>query len=346
MTLEASPTTAAGEAASPWPHRWAVVLCCATFPLLWVGGLITTTDAGMAVPDWPNTYGYNMFAYPWQTWMFGPWDLFIEHGHRLLASLVGLLTIALLTVVCLREQRRWLVPLCVAALALVIFQGVLGGLRVVVNERLIAMAHGSTGPAFFALTCALVVLTSRSRQATKTEQTTNAVGHAGLAKLATLTAGLAYLQLVLGASLRHVGASVGPWSFATLVKFHLAMAAIVAIHTLLVAWKTRRTPAASPSTRWIGGLLVVVVTAQVTLGFATWLAKYGAPRWAADWLPATINPITAGGWSQTHTVTAHSAIGSLLLGLLVTIAVIAWRRVPRRKPAESTLTSQTLTTAT
>ena len=76
---------------SPWPHRWAVVLACATFPLVWVGGLVTTTDAGMAVPDWPNTYGYNLFLYPWQTWLAGPWDLFVEHGHRLLGAAVGLL---------------------------------------------------------------------------------------------------------------------------------------------------------------------------------------------------------------------------------------------------------------
>ena len=73
-------------ATSPWPHRAAVLLVCATFPLIWVGGLVTTTQAGMAVPDWPNTYGYNLFLYPWQTWLFGPWDLFIEHGHRLLAE--------------------------------------------------------------------------------------------------------------------------------------------------------------------------------------------------------------------------------------------------------------------
>jgi hypothetical protein len=53
---------------SPRPHRWAVALACATFPLLWVGGLVTTTDAGMAVPDWPMTYGYNLFLYPWTTW--------------------------------------------------------------------------------------------------------------------------------------------------------------------------------------------------------------------------------------------------------------------------------------
>src|SRR3954453_2556847 len=80
---------------SPWPHRLAVVLAAATFPLLWVGGLVTTTKAGMAVPDWPSTYGYNLFLYPWETWLYGPGDLFIEHGHRLFAALVGLLTIVL-----------------------------------------------------------------------------------------------------------------------------------------------------------------------------------------------------------------------------------------------------------
>src|ERR1051325_109674 len=76
------------------PHRLAVALACATFPLIWVGGFVTTYKAGMAVPDWPNTYGYNLFLYPWQTWIYGPWHLFIEHGHRLLAAGVGLLTIA------------------------------------------------------------------------------------------------------------------------------------------------------------------------------------------------------------------------------------------------------------
>ena len=71
-----------------WPHRLAVALACATFPLIWVGGLVTTYDAGMAVPDWPGTYGYNLLLYPWQTWIAGPWDLFIEHGHRLLGAAV------------------------------------------------------------------------------------------------------------------------------------------------------------------------------------------------------------------------------------------------------------------
>ena len=73
---------------SPWPHRWAVVLCCATFPLIWVGGLVTTYDAGMAVPDWPSTYGYNLFLYPWTTWLFGPFDLLVE-ASAILAQILG-----------------------------------------------------------------------------------------------------------------------------------------------------------------------------------------------------------------------------------------------------------------
>src|SRR5436190_9860310 len=113
---------------SPRPHRLAVVLACATFPLLWVGGLVTTTDAGMAVPDWPNTYGYNLFLYPWQTWLAAPWDLFVEHGHRLLAASVGMITIGLLVVLMRSERRNWLRILGFVALALVIFKGVLGGI--------------------------------------------------------------------------------------------------------------------------------------------------------------------------------------------------------------------------
>ena len=77
---------------------------------------MTTTDAGMAVPDWPNTYGYNLFLYPWQTWLAGPWDLFIEHGHRLLAATVGMLTIALLVVLLRTDDRRWMKRLGFAAL--------------------------------------------------------------------------------------------------------------------------------------------------------------------------------------------------------------------------------------
>ncbi|HEY5311798.1 MAG TPA: COX15/CtaA family protein, partial [Pirellulales bacterium] len=137
--------------ASAWPHRLAVLLVCATFPLIWVGGLVTTYDAGMAVDDWPTTYGYNLFLYPWRTWILGPWDLFIEHGHRLLGATVGLISMALLLTVWLRDKRTSVRWLAVAVFAAVCFQGLLGGLRVLFDERLLAKIHGCFGPAFFAL---------------------------------------------------------------------------------------------------------------------------------------------------------------------------------------------------
>ncbi len=146
---------------SPWPFRMAVLLVCATFPLIWVGGLVTTYDAGMAVPDWPGTYGYNLLLYPWQSWLAGPWDLFIEHGHRLLGAMVGFIAIGLLVAAWRCDSRRWVRITAVIALGLVILQGLLGGQRVLLDDRRIAQMHGILGPMFFAFSAAITVWLSR-----------------------------------------------------------------------------------------------------------------------------------------------------------------------------------------
>ncbi len=313
---------------SRWPHVWAWVLCCATFPLIWVGGLITTTDAGMAVPDWPGTYGYNLFLYPWQTWLFGPWDLLVEHGHRLFASGVGLLTIGLVVVVWRNDQSSLVRKLALAALGLVIFQGVLGGLRVVLNERLLAMLHGSTGPLFFGLTVALVVLTSRPPVPAD-------AGATGGVRWVWLLPVLAYIQLVAGAALRHAPEDSSFNTFATHVQTHLWGALVVTLVTLGTAWVAWTRPVGLGRKR-LAGFLLVVLTLQVSLGVATWVAKYRLPAWAQQGIAAdaweatvgagTMSASTAGGWGQTHTVTGHSANGSLLLGLSIAHAVVATRR--------------------
>ncbi|HWA99072.1 MAG TPA: COX15/CtaA family protein, partial [Pirellulales bacterium] len=187
---------------SPLPHRLAVLLCALVFPLVWVGGLVTTYEAGMAVPDWPTTYGYNLFLYPWQTWLFGPWDLFIEHGHRLLAATAGLLVIAELACLLAVERRRWLRWYGVALLAAVVAQGVLGGMRVHFDERELAKIHACTGPLFFAMCVAMAVFTSRRWTSAAPAQ---AHPHAQrLQILAIATAAIAFLQIVMGARLRHV----------------------------------------------------------------------------------------------------------------------------------------------
>src|SRR6266496_6384873 len=135
MSAASRPAQNSGDV-SVWPHRLAVILACATFPLLFIGGLVTSKGAGLAVPDWPTTFGYNMFLYPWSK-MVG--NIFYEHSHRLVASAVGLLTIALAIAFWLEERRHWLRRLGVAALLLVILQGVIGGLRVVLLEHTLAI---------------------------------------------------------------------------------------------------------------------------------------------------------------------------------------------------------------
>jgi cytochrome c oxidase assembly protein subunit 15 len=311
---------------SPWPHRWAIALACATFPLVWVGGLVTTTDAGMAVPDWPNTFGYNLFLYPWQTWLAGPWDLFVEHGHRMLAATVGLITIFLLFVLIRSERRNWVRGVGLAALCLVIFQGALGGMRVLFDERTLAMLHGMTGPLFFGVTVVLAVITSQtwSRGADAESHAMNWSARP-IRLLATVTAVLAYLQIMLGAVLRHVPVDAQPATFVLAVKFHLLLAGVLTLHIALLVWFVlRRARYARPLGR-LAGILATLVVLQLLLGVATWMEKYSVPSWASGWFSHTGMVIRDGAWLQTHIITAHVATGSALFGTTVALALYAHR---------------------
>jgi len=283
---------------------------------------VTTTKAGMAVPDWPNTYGYNLFLYPWQSWLAGPWDLFVEHGHRLFAASVGLLTIGLVVVLMRSEKRRWLRGLGFTALGLVVFQGALGGIRVLFDERTLAMLHGMTGPLFFAVTVSMAVYTSRRWTSTTPQMNTSAVP---ICVVATATAVLVYLQIVLGAVLRHLPLDSQPAAFLVAVKFHLFLAGILTLHIgllmCLVLSRARRIRPLAGLVWAIGALLLV----QLALGVSTWLLKYSVPAWASDWVSHPSTPIQDGGWLQTHVITAHVATGSLILAVAVAIALFANR---------------------
>lgn len=306
---------------SQLPHKLAVLLACATFPLIWVGGLVTTYDAGMAVPDWPSTFGYNLFLYPWQTWISGPWNLFIEHGHRLLGALVGFITIGFMISVFCLERRLWMRVLAITALVAVIFQGALGGVRVLLDDRQVAMIHGCFGPAFFAFVAALVAFTSRRWTAV------DALRAAPLGKihrLAVLTPVMAYVQLVIGATLRHLPIDVTPSFFQTAVLFHLLFAAAVFVHALLLAREVRRDEGVAEMRLPALGL-VVLVTAQVLLGVATWVAKYNWPSWFAEWSLTAGNVIQEKSLLQSITVTAHMAMGSLILALSVFLSAFVFR---------------------
>ena len=184
------------SADNPWLHRFALLTALATFALIGVGGLVTSHEAGMAVPDWPSTYGYNMFLFPISKWVGG---VLYEHSHRLVASGVGLLTTILAVWLWLKEERVWLRRLGVIAFFAVVLQGVLGGLRVTLYKDEIGIFHATLAQLFFALTCAIALFTSRAW----TQMRERIAISAGLKKHLLATTALILLQLLLGATMRH-----------------------------------------------------------------------------------------------------------------------------------------------
>ena len=104
---------------TPWLHRFAIVTALATFVLIGFGGLVTSKGVGMAVPDWPNTFGYNMFLVPFDEWL-GKFGIFEEHSHRLVASFVGLLTVVLAAWLWVKDSRKWVRLLGIGALVMVV----------------------------------------------------------------------------------------------------------------------------------------------------------------------------------------------------------------------------------
>lgn len=300
-------------------NRLSVLLVCLTWPLIWIGSMVTTYDAGMAVPDWPNTYGYNMFLYPWTTWLSGPFDLFIEHGHRLLATLVGLIAIVMLIVAVRSGQRRWVRRLCMLMLVAVSSQGILGGARVLLDQRTAALLHGCLGAAVFVICWIVAGMTSRWWMQVPLNES---VGRARKV-LAALTA-ISYFQLILGAMLRHVPVDAVPAYFKHTVYMHLTFAVLVVLHALLAWRKLRRCGdlTLSNCARFMLGLVAL----QIGLGVSTWIVNYQLP-WLNDNIPLIAGyAIEAKGWWQSCTVSAHVATGSLIVAL----AAWMWLRAARQ----------------
>ena len=308
---------------SRWPHRVACLMTAIIFPLIWVGNLVTTADAGMAVPDWPNTYGYNLFLYPYHEWFFGPWDLFVEHGHRLLASLSGLVAIMLVFVSFGSEKRGWVRWLSVAILGLVIFQGVLGGIRVVYDARWVAKVHGCIGPAFFAAAVAFCVVTSRwwmkKHGSLDSELKPRRGSWISCTAIALLLA--SYMQLCLGAFIRHIDDTASPKQFTLLVALHVMTAIMLVLGTLFQFYLTRGRGLAGAGVRASINMLTLLILVQFSLGLGTWVMKWGWPSWFDNLEMVANFVILEKSFLQINVVTAHAAIGSLILAFWVVQAL-------------------------
>jgi cytochrome c oxidase assembly protein subunit 15 len=267
-------------------HRLALTTVVATFVLILFGGLVTNTGAALAVPDWPTTFGYNMFLYPWSQMVGG---IFYEHSHRLLGSVVGLLTLALAAALW-REGGR-LRALGVVMVVGVVVQGVLGGLRVVLLKETLAIVHGCLAQAFFALAVAVALLTS-ARQQTPMRSL-----DPGLRALTLAAAGVVYVQIVFGALITHAG-----W-----IILHLVGAAAVFVFVPGVTARLRRSgdAVAAPA----GSALVVLLALQLLLGAGSFVSRF-----TSVWIPG-------GQATMLALPVSHRLAGSLILAAAVVAAV-------------------------
>ena len=320
---------------NPAVHRLALITAVATFPLIFMGGLVTSHQAALSVPDWPNSWGYNMFTFPPSKWVGG---IFFEHTHRLAASAVGFLTILLMIVTWRTDQRRWVRWTSVGVFLGVFVQGIIGGQRVVQNLNDLAIIHGCVAQLFFCFVAIFCVMTSRFW--TKRRNLAPLPVIRTIYNLSVITVGIIVAQLVVGVIMRHSDAGLAipdfPTSYGHLLppthidaafrqeaihRFgmelglnrvtlfqiwihfaHRIGAALVSISviTLAAAMLLRiRSEPALTRPAWIAlGLLIV----QVTLGILTVLLRK----------PADI-------------ASAHVAVGSLLLVTTCVIAVRAMR---------------------
>lgn len=295
-------------------HRFALLTACSTAFLIFVGGLVTSNEAGLSVPDWPTTYGWNMFTFPYSKWVGG---IFYEHSHRLVASFVGFLTVILTTWIWLKEPRRWVRRLSAAALAAVIFQGILGGLTVRYFLPLpVSMAHACLAQTFFCLTISIALFTSPGwkRGLPLIQRQPERIS---LSALSAMTTAAIYLQLVLGALMRHTKSGLAipdfPLAFGRIIPpftsdkivIHFAHRLGAVVVTAMVVWTFSRI---ARSYSQYGMLfrpalaIIVLLAIQLTLGALT------------VWTEKAVTPATA-----------HVAVGALVLGvsLLLTLRTAA-----------------------
>lgn len=283
-------------------HRFAILTSCATLILIVAGALVTSNDAGLSVPDWPTTFG-SFYKMPQ---MVG--GVKFEHGHRMVAEFVGLLTIILAVWTWRVEKRRWLRILGLAALATVVTQGVLGGITVLhFLPPAVSSAHAAVAQTFFCIAVAIALFTG-PRWVEQQPRAELDQRRPALFTLTVLSIFVLYVQLILGAMFRHHGLSWWP---------HVINAGVVA---LVLSWTAVRAISAYPQVdavrRPAVAMLGLMVT-QLCLGFLAFITRV---MWGRDAAQPEMPMVVA--------TVVHVAVGALLLATTVILAIQVWRHVP------------------
>jgi len=301
-------------------HRFSLLVACATFLLIIAGALVTSHDAGLATSDWPLSNGQ---VFPR---MVG--NLFWEHGHRMIATTVGLLTIVLTIYLLRKEQRQWIRRLGVFALVAVIAQGLLGGLTVkLMLPLIVSAAHATLAQLFFCTTVSLAVFTSRSwlqDRPTMEEQGSLAARYICLAAAVTI-----FFQLIIGATLRHSATWDKPLP-RDLLLTHIAGAVIVTLLLATAAGIILRRHGDHPFLTRPATIALVLLGVQLLLGFAAYVARQASPN---D--PQPLNPMVA-------ITVAHVACGALVFATAIVLTLRAFRCLRPNTSLELASSSQSL----
>ena len=330
-----SKTPAVGDRgySNRWLSRFAWFTAVETLFLICSGGMVTSKGVGLAVPDWPTTFGYNMFLFPVSRWVGG---IFFEHTHRLIASTVGFLTIILALWIWRGDSRRWLRNLGFAALGAVILQGVLGGLRVTLLKDEIGVFHACLAQAYFGMLVVIALATSRFwRRIAETAH--RAVPSKGLAGVVIGTTIVIYLQLGLGATMRHQHRDLSildfPAAYGQIIP-DVSPAKIAEINT----WRDAR--ALSDVTAfhiWLQmahRFLALVIAAGVITSVLLSRKTAGNPGRLAHlsdlWFLVLASQITLGAWviwsnKAADIATAHVALGATMFALGIALSAICLR---------------------
>jgi cytochrome c oxidase assembly protein subunit 15 len=301
----------AGHAEINWTAAFAGVAATATLILVIAGGVVTSAGAGLAVVDWPNSFGWNMFLYPLARMTGG---IYYEHAHRLLGSLVGLTTLVLTVHLLRTEERRWVKWLMMLTFLAVVVQGILGGLRVTgrftwstspadtAPSLVLAVVHGTLGQAVFGMLVAIGVFTSTTWRQRRgpVERLSVPTDRA----ISVALVGLLVVQLVLGAMQRHF-----TWGLLT----HITLATIVVVVAVGCGARAWGLYADQRVVERLGRALLLLITLQVILGIGALIVTGAWPRTAT---PPRIHVIIA---------TAHQAVGALLLACAVMLLLWSHR---------------------
>lgn len=312
-------------------HWWAVLTAVLTLILLCSGGLVTSHGVGMAVPDWPNTFGYNMFLFPISRWVGG---IFYEHTHRLIASGIGLMTVFLCVGLWMVDHRKWVKVYGIIAVLFVTLQGLLGGLRVVLIKDEIGIFHALLAQSFFVGITLLAIVTSRQFIE---KRWADYEPKADLRKWALVTTGLIFLQLGLGATMRHehIGLSIPdfPLAYGQILP-DTSAASLAEINEARMEDHKMPTTAVQIWVQMAHRFVAVLIAAAVVVVFLKAREHARAARlWSAVWLGMIWVQVGLGAWTiwsnkAADVATAHMVLGalSLVLGAVITFRLYCGAR--------------------